>query len=255
MSEPSFPQSVGTCIYCRRAPESLRREHIIPLGLNGEWVLNRASCKECADITSRFELSLLRGELLPLRAKLALRTRRKKERPVSLPFKYRSGGRTENTDLPIDDHPGSVALPIFAEPGYASTGEATLKVVRIGLLRPEDSAFEFVRSKLGADHFTTRWAEPTAFARLIAKVAYGFAVGCVGLDAILQPYVVPAILGDSDDIGRWVGTPPVYEKTDASGLHAVTLEQRGQEIWAYVRLFAQFHAPEYCVIVGSLAAA
>jgi hypothetical protein len=255
MLEPSFPQPVGQCIYCRRTPNSLRREHIIPLGLNGEWVLDRASCKECADITSRLELSLLRGELLPLRTKLALRTRRKKERPVTLPFKYRSAGRTESADLHIGDHPGAVALPIFGEPGHASTGDSTLKVVRIGLLRPEASAFEFVRKTLGADHFTARWPEPAAFARLIAKVAYGFAVGCVGLDSIRQPYVVPAILGEVEDVGRWVGTPNMYGKTDVSGLHAVTLEQRGQELWAYVRLFAQFEAPEYCVIVGSLAVA
>jgi len=35
---------IGKCIYCG-STEALSDEHIIPLGLNGAWILEQASCK------------------------------------------------------------------------------------------------------------------------------------------------------------------------------------------------------------------
>jgi len=43
------------------------------------------------------------------------------------------------------------------------------------------------------------------FARLIGKIAHGYAVAFLGVDGFV-PSVVPAIIGASDDIGVWVGT-------------------------------------------------
>src|SRR5262249_23202886 len=60
----------------------LTDEHIIPLGLGGSVVIRLASCKACASITSRFEQMVQRTIMGPLRARLNLPTRRKKERPT-----------------------------------------------------------------------------------------------------------------------------------------------------------------------------
>jgi hypothetical protein len=53
---------VGYCIYCF-GTENLTREHIVAFGLNGTAVLPAASCDRCREITSAFELQVLRGSM------------------------------------------------------------------------------------------------------------------------------------------------------------------------------------------------
>jgi hypothetical protein len=69
----------------------------------------------------------------------------------------------------------------------------------------------------------TQGQRPVEFARVIAKVGYGFAVANGALDAIEgESFVVPAILGKVDEIGRWVGTSVgAYDKAPA--VHNVSL--------------------------------
>jgi len=44
-----------------------------------------------------------------------------------------------------------------------------------------------------------------SFARLVAKIAYGTIIMKFGLAAIEKAFVVPAIFGQRDDIGRCIG--------------------------------------------------
>src|SRR5947209_7136061 len=53
-------QPVGRCIYCG-STESLGREHIIPLALNGTAVLPKSTCDGCTRITGEFEQDVLRA--------------------------------------------------------------------------------------------------------------------------------------------------------------------------------------------------
>src|SRR5665213_1960681 len=78
----TFPP-VGACIYCG-ATEGLTKEHIIPLGLGGQFVLPAASCPACSKITSDFERKVLRGFMLDGRIVDNFPTRRPKERPATL---------------------------------------------------------------------------------------------------------------------------------------------------------------------------
>jgi hypothetical protein len=74
--------SVGHCIYCGANEGEITDEHIIAFGLlpkGGDWFLPNASCTSCADITKRFEGSCQQAMLGPLRYKLGLKSRRKKE--------------------------------------------------------------------------------------------------------------------------------------------------------------------------------
>ena len=93
-----------------------------------------------------------------------------------------------------------------------------------------------------------------AFARMLAKIAYGFAVVAVGCDLtkIEQVHVLPAILGQSTDVGRWVGGSGGDEPSAVSDLHYVSLALNGDEIVVRVRLFARYNAPEYLVAVGRM---
>jgi hypothetical protein len=94
--------------------------------------------------------------------------------------------------------------------------------------------------------------EPVAFARLLAKIAYGFTVAEFGLSKIEEAHVLPAILGKSDDVGRWVGCAADNRLAAGSHLHEIKLSVISGEIRGHVRLFAQFNAPEYLVIVGRM---
>lgn len=123
--KPVFPRYIGACIYCGSESE-LQDEHIVPLGLSGEWVLEDASCSTCADITSAFEHNVQRKGLLVARSKLQLKTRRKKDRPRSFPLNLKVGEETRTLNVPLNEHPGSVIFPKFP-PAAALSHTAILK--------------------------------------------------------------------------------------------------------------------------------
>jgi len=60
---------VRRCIYCGSS-DSLQKEHVIPLALQGHFVLDHASCRRCAVITGRMEQEMLRGWFLAPRTTL-----------------------------------------------------------------------------------------------------------------------------------------------------------------------------------------
>jgi len=97
--------------------------------------------------------------------------------------------------------------------------------------------------------------QPIAFARLLAKIAYGFAVAWLGLSMIEEDYVLPAILGKSDDVGRWVGCVTDNQLAAGKHLHEIKLLVTKGEIIERVRLFARFNALEYLVAVGRVSSA
>ena len=79
---------IGECIYCG-STENLTDEHIVPHGLSGKWQLLEGSCQDCAKITSRFEESVLRKQLILPRTALSLPTYHPKKRPKNFSFDKR----------------------------------------------------------------------------------------------------------------------------------------------------------------------
>ncbi|HEC65641.1 MAG TPA: hypothetical protein ENI23_10115 [bacterium] len=246
---------VGKCIYCRSAREPLQDEHIIPYGLEGKLILLKASCKECADITSRFEREVLRGPLLPIRAELGFSTYHKKNRPTLFPLLIERGGKKETLMVPIEEYFSAVILPEFKLPEDIDE-------------RPHEKGIAFIATSMGyagkkpikelarkynATSFFAKATYTHAFPRFLAKMAYGFAVAKVGLNKMQKIYVLPAILGKSEDIGRWVGCSHFNEhRTPGRFMHSLRLSLVNNKIWVYVRLFEKFNMPEYLVIVGTV---
>jgi hypothetical protein len=94
---------------------------------------------------------------------------------------------------------------------------------------------------------------PEDFARFIAKMAYGYAVERYGLRAFERVYVLPAILGESNDIGRWVGCPdrrefPVRQCNVSVGFRIIL----GDDLVVRIKMFAQFDGAEYVAVVGKI---
>jgi hypothetical protein len=90
--------------------------------------------------------------------------------------------------------------------------------------------------------------------RLFLKVAYGVAVSRLGLDGIEKVYVTDAILGRSNDCGRWMGNDDQV-LTEPKAFHVADAAISGnRDIIVRVRLFPP-PAPEYVVVVGRAAPA
>lgn len=245
--------TVGRCIYCLTTDKHLGGEHIVPHGIDGQWKLKKASCRQCERITSSFEFQVLRKELAEARCALNLYTKRKHKWPEELPIVVSREGREEIVYLPLDEHPAIMTLPLFNLPAY-SNGRSYNKgidvsgvvMIQVGGLPPRQIA-----EKYKADSLIFQSENKyVAFARLLAKIAYGFAVATYGLDMIEKAYVLPAIRGELDDVGRWVGCPISSLISGGNQLHEIKLLVDKGEILAYIRLFLPFRAPEYLVIVG-----
>jgi hypothetical protein len=244
---------VGQCIYCSTRKRPLNREHIIPLGLNGELLLLEASCPSCERITARFERDALRSALIGPRTGLRMRTRRRSKRPEMLPLIVERGGHRQQILIPTGEYPAFLATPVFAPPAHLSGVPYTSGITVRGVGRTQVAGLPLseLQRKYECEYAGVQIAyQPIEFARLVAKMAYGYAVMVMGLRAIASAHVLPAILGDLTDIGRWVGSVEGKPVGPRTGLHALSLIVNGGEIHVFVRLFAQFNMHEYVVVVG-----
>ncbi|MFC2008658.1 hypothetical protein ACFLUT_01225 [Chloroflexota bacterium] len=246
---------VGKCIYCG-ATESLSREHIVPYGLGGGPQLRKGSCEACSTITGRFEQVVLRGQFLLMRARASLPTRDPDNRPKSFVFEVMKDGRSEAIELPTDECPISFIMPLFQSPRYLEEYDYKSGMAMIGLTgHGSRSDLKRLGHDLGIESISYKDEQlGNNFGRLLAKIAYGFAVFEYGLGAFEECYVLPCILGVKDDAGYWVGNSerPVVSLPKERDLHRMQVGKRGNEVHSLIRLFARFQTPEYRVVVGRL---
>jgi len=259
--------NIGKCIYCKKSDVKLSDEHVIPYGLNGNQVLLDAGCSDCSKITSAFERDILRHAfLLPRKA---FRMRSYNKRKDEVPAKLEIGETVKYIKIPKDDAPIIFALPIFLQPsildnrsfqpGIQGTGEFQIHEIR-GIAK------EKLRKKHGGPgtvSFDIAY-NPNNFARMIAKIAYGFAVAHYGIDDIEDLGIVSAILGETDDIGKWVGCVDDEKFAPNTVLHSWQLqinasyqidkprESMDARLLYKISLFSLFNTPEYTVVVGNV---
>lgn len=248
---------VGHCIYCGEI-EHLGREHVIPYGLNGNAVLLAASCAKCREITSSFEREVLRGSMWTVRVRLGFQSRKKHHKtPLTQRLTFKRNGISHTVDLPIERFPIFLRFVTFAWPRYFTeqqksgidiTGVATI------LFGPGP---EVVGKELGAEEliFTSARDHPTSFARMIAKIGYGMAFVRGDINRIEGPSpVIPSILGEVDDVGRWVGTLPGPLRKYPGPLHRVEIRDDVERrcLVAEVQLFSNSPTPSYIVVLGPL---
>lgn len=256
------PRVIGKCIYCG-SEEGLTKEHIVPFGLDGMRVLLRASCRSCAAVTGAFERDVLRESLGPARSVMGISSRKKKDRPTHYPMRMERDGRKFIRNVPVEEYIPLLPVLHVGLPGYitegrrhqVSDGSRDVTMVGKAMLRSEDHAERLMR-KYGATKLTLKYTfYPVDFARMLAKIAYCLAVEQFGLVGIAEPYVVPAILGKSEDIWHFVGGDRNYpyrrntpQKIDA--LLWVDMDVIGGDVMARLRLFPHASMPVYVVVVG-----
>ena len=260
MTDPAItlacPQRhIGKCIYCG-STDNLTDEHIVPHGLAGPWQLSSASCGECNKITSAFEGEVLRGFFHLVRTKLGLPTYHPRKRPQAFEFLLTKDGRESATTIPVADCPTLFMMPQFRKPGCI-TKSPQGDIPLITSMSLHGSGLERVKDRYNIDEISYNATLSTSFAKLLAKTAYGMTVAQYGLEAIDEAYVLPSILGQKHDVGRWVGCEESYRSPaelppKERFLHRIDMSVRENEVGARVRLFANFQTPEYLVIVGRL---
>lgn len=255
---------IGQCIYCRALPtqdDPLQDEHIIPLGLFGTQTLVKASCKRCAKKTSAFESRVQKQDLGGLRIARGFPTRHKVQRKgvTTLPIEIvTTNGERKDIDVPLEDYYASLPFPLFEPPAYLSKAPYKEGIEMTGWIAvPPKGPIEEVASKYNAKEMAT-WTlrYPEAWALMFAKIGYALAVGHYGLARIRaeDTYVLSAILGESNDVGMWVGCDDkkVFGRGDSGVSQIAGVSKVGDEIHARIKLFAWLDVPEYLVVVGKV---
>jgi hypothetical protein len=270
-----FP-SLGKCIYCgiEATKSKLTLEHIIPLGLGGRYHFLGASCLSCAEITGKFERTLLRTMMGPIRAYLELPTRRPSERPKLWPvymFDNEQQGQAfvrGEIDLPDAQLVPTKSLRYFwmvaqfQPPGLlrGKSGMTAFDGLRLAMrnLPPLDGGKEIQRAaiKAGLNLATLGFVSQSpidtgALSRSMAKIAHGFAIAKYGL-GYFQPLLTDLILkAESNAPDVFGGTDP-HDLKLGNSLHEYKIIEVGEYVVVQLQLFAQFDMPTCQVVVGRL---
>lgn len=246
-------EAVGSCIYCGETTD-LTDEHILPFGLSGPAVLPKSSCKPCARITGRVEGIVLRGPMRALRVLRKLTSRSKhKGFPKDFPLIVVRDGVEEEVRVTLEEHPIPLAFPVFGVPGLISPADYTegIRLRGIAGIQFGRHPDEVLKALDADDYRITQNYRPVEFARVLAKIAYSFAVAedFLSLREGVHP-ITSAILGKTDDIGAYIGTftDPLGRQPGLQ--HSIKLKKNEERGWrlASIKLFADDPTPEYGVI-------
>ncbi len=247
---------IGECIYCG-SKTNLTKEHIVPYGLGcpSEWILYEGSCQGCARITSAFERDVLKKYLREPRAALGLPTYHKKSRPKRLDLQLLRDGQSFTASLPAEQCPPLIIMPHFKVPAHGGNYDYQSGVMVVGSSLHGPSDMNKRLARLNANGFSVRRSlVAVSFARMLAKIAYGMAILQFGHHALKEVFVLPCILGQKGDVGRWVGCseePAIVPQVEKL-LHRIETMSNNSVVSARIRLFANYRTPVYLVFVGSL---
>lgn len=254
------------CIYCRDSDiRNLTDEHIFPYSLGGNLVLEKSSCRECANITKKYEQTVARDVFGKFRVRHNIQTRRKKERPQSYPIDINNPDGTSSTiDIPAKSHPSPLFLYKFAPANILH-----------GLSREIDTFLWIIYCAATSDAIelieTHKWdgklkirPVPIEFARMLAKIAHSHAVAMLGTEAF-HPLALDIILCRTDNVSYLVGgnyaaptsstddlEAPVRGAGHLFSLRYVSGPHQELFLLGEIRLFASLSSPTYHVIVGKV---
>lgn len=201
-------KSIGKCIYCGASGVPLSDEHVIPYSMMGTCVLPKASCAECAEITSKIEMSIARKTYLGLRTKANFPTYHKRNRPKYFDIRVTEKGQAPRI-VSIDAEAYPTIYPVLhLPPPTILTGED--KSEGSPEMRLSISGNEKEMNALGALFqegaemeipFNISWGD---LCRVLAKIAHSYTVGAVGVDGYTQllPHL---ILGEYPYLSELVG--------------------------------------------------
>lgn len=245
---------VGKCIYCGadRYNEQVRKlgkEHIVPLTLDGQLILQQASCEACERITNSFEQPLLKGIFLPIRYEMNLaRRKRGQPPPETIPWKTKTGKVVE---IPISVYPVFAVFPGFPPCKLLEAATDSPQPAAC-LLRVAD--FQERIEKIQIESGEVSWSFEDYF-RFLGKIAHSYAVAKFGDH--FNPLLIPIIRGESKDYSNYIGgvgfaMPPSENLWELQP--TVRLVNGEPHIVIRIRLFGLYGVPPYEVVAGNFTA-
>lgn len=252
------------CIYCG-ATHDLSDEHSIPYALDGKWLLPKASCPTCRNITSKIERVCAKTLLGPMRSQHGYQTRRKKRPPPTVTIAIPDGGGSESektVQIPAPEAPFvPFAIPLFEPPGIL-TGRLPgvgRKQDHLLWVPPFDHSNPKNRRKI--ERLATKQVlgfryqtDNASMARLLCKIAYCEAVAWFGRDNVPRDLTL-AINGLQPNLTDFVGMslfPPFGSVAEPENRTTLMLWEGypGPHLLCQIELFNRFGAPAYLVVVG-----
>lgn len=247
----------NACIYCGTTGQPLTLEHIIPYALEGDLELPAAVCQLCQKTTWWAENECLREMFLGARTHLRIRTRRKRQRPTTLPVGVFDGPpelpmdmRSSNfrwLELPVDQHPHAIMLPTLPHPGMlvdrVDGRGLTLTGTMMHLLRAP------THPGSGENHVVIQKLVPDAFARMLAKIGHGLAIAELGMNSLV-PILPDFILRRRSDFSSVIGSSK-FGRFGRTNLVEASLHLEQGFVVARIQLFAKFGFQAYEVVTGN----
>jgi len=248
--------TIGQCIYCDSTDE-LSKEHIVPYGLGASWLLLKASCRRHRDITSKFELDVLRNLWGPVRAAIGMQSRHGHS-SKRFPLVVRRSEANETVQIDPARFGAPLMFPRFEAPRYLSgridAGDLSVNGYVTHILPNPERFYAEIKKEYSPKQIdlTVRF-RPVAFAQTLAKLAFGLVIARHGLGAIEQPYIIEA-LETGKQIGRWVGCDgdgiPLSKGSDDIEVRLSFINTPTRDIVAEIKLFGRLESPTYVVVVG-----
>jgi hypothetical protein len=245
------------CIYCRKATEGLTEEHIVPLALNGSWIIDGAACEPCrAHSNKAYENPALQCDMIRVSRRLLELKRRKKNRPILMPpvFSGDTAALTsvENLEriyLEADEYPPIFTMLRFEPAGKLvgidrRNGNPEIRLWMLNIGKPNGKPRSNITVRHAFDH--------VAFARMIAKIGYCYAVAERGLDSFDSTEILQLLRSERDDCYNLVGGSLNGERLTSRVLHHLSIRRRGNLLTVIVHLFSSYNAPPYEVVVGTI---
>lgn len=253
--------AINHCIYCGNAEGKLTDEHIIPSGLNGNFILPKSSCVKCAKITSAVELRVLRGFMENGRRAMGISSRHKKhKKSSSVAVRFIIGKKRLDGQMPIEDGLHTIHLPIFTTP-LALGGEAkdskldSMEIAGIDTLHI-GNAIEAIQDHSATGVEIQTKLDVWSFIRMLAKIAYSHYVAERGAFPLLESPALPIAICEHSFAKRWIGCLEDHPLTrpESKALHLMDItEITGDDgsICSVVRikLFSVISGPTYSVVV------
>jgi hypothetical protein len=202
-------------------------------------------------------------QLIGPRLAIGYPSRHARARGSTPPYPPIIGETAEGTKMPVPfpegKHPTLLWLPQYELPGYLSGKKVKgINVNGVQLLKLSGMDVQQVRQHARANGFVSidypQAVKGYEFARMLGKIALGFAADHFGVDFRVSP-LGAVVRYKRDDAGQWIGQPAICPPPFArkykvkNGLHVVKLYS-GSEIWAVIQLFARMNTTmDYLVIV------
>jgi hypothetical protein len=249
---------MNRCIYCGKDNVALTDEHIIPLALHGEHLLEKSSCIECRDKIQKAEDLCLRVMFRPYRALVGFATRRPQHRRglFSLDI-IRPQSGPDTIKVPLDEHPASLVLCALTAPrALLALAPSTEEGFWGPVVYADVDRIRRLILKQGYAHGVGRLYF-VEYARMLAKIAHGFAHAHMRNEPfypLLEFFLPDIILGKKEDPFEYVGGTeeklPAVDNISATENYFLTV---GDYVYAIfkIRLFAYLpNSPVHTVIVA-----